>query len=104
MAGSRVRRGQLWLARVLAWAFTFALPLSASATTYYVAPTGSDTAAGTEAAPFASWARAQTAASPGDTVYFRGGTYHYTMEGHLCVHLGVTPCAGSDGLRRAAWT
>jgi hypothetical protein len=41
--------------------------------TYYVAPNGSDAAgvAGTEAAPFASWARAQTAAAAGDTVYFR---------------------------------
>jgi MYXO-CTERM domain-containing protein len=51
-----------------------------AASTYYVAPapTGSDSAAGTEAAPFASWAKAQSIAMPGDTVYFRGGTYAYT--------------------------
>src|SRR5580698_3574159 len=57
---------------------------AAAATTWYVAPTGSDTAAGTMAAPFASWARAQTAASPGDTVYFRGGTYKYTAATSTC--------------------
>ncbi len=61
------------------------LPLSASAATYYVAPTGSDTTGtGTMAAPFASWARAQTAAAAGDTVYFRGGTYAYTDATSTC--------------------
>src|SRR5205823_5311187 len=45
--------------------------LVAAANTYYVAPTGSDANAGTMAAPFASWAKAQTVVSPGDTVYFR---------------------------------
>jgi hypothetical protein len=56
-----------------------ALPrTAAAASTYYVSPTGSDSAAGTEAAPFASWAKAQSVAMPGDTVYFRGGTYAYT--------------------------
>src|SRR5580698_7093784 len=60
-------------------------PLAASAaTTWYVAPTGSDTAAGTMAAPFATWGRAQTAAAAGDTVYFRGGTYKYTTATNTC--------------------
>lgn len=59
-------------------------PISARAATYYVAPTGSDSAAGSEAAPFASWAHAQTAAAPGDTVYFRGGTYKYTDATSTC--------------------
>ncbi|MCL2450433.1 MAG: right-handed parallel beta-helix repeat-containing protein, partial [Polyangiaceae bacterium] len=52
--------------------------------TYYVAPDGDDTAAGTESAPFATWGHAQTAASPGDTVYFRGGTYRYTDATSTC--------------------
>ena len=61
------------------------VPLAASAaTTWYVAPTGSDTAAGTMAAPFATWTRAQTAAAAGDTVYFRGGTYKYTTATNTC--------------------
>jgi phosphotransferase system glucose/maltose/N-acetylglucosamine-specific IIC component len=31
-------------------------------------------------------------------------TYAATMEGHLRVHLGVTPCASGQGMRRSAWT
>ncbi|WP_030434457.1 right-handed parallel beta-helix repeat-containing protein [Actinoplanes subtropicus] len=47
-----------------------------AAATYYVAPGGSDSAAGTQSAPWASVAHAQSVASAGDTVYLRGGTYH----------------------------
>jgi hypothetical protein len=67
---------------------------SAKAATYYVAPTGTDAAAGTEAAPFASWARAQRAAAPGDTVYFRGGTYKYTDATSTC----TSPTATVDAV------
>jgi hypothetical protein len=42
---------------------------------YYVATNGNDSGSGTLAQPFASIARAQQAASSGDTVYIRGGTY-----------------------------
>src|SRR5688500_8758933 len=48
---------------------------SARAAEFYVAPDGDDTAAGTLDKPFASLPRAQRAASPGDTVWIRGGTY-----------------------------
>jgi hypothetical protein len=51
---------------------------AAAGNTYYVAPNGNDGAAGTQAAPWASIARAQAVAKAGDTVYFRGGTYAYT--------------------------
>jgi hypothetical protein len=43
--------------------------------TYYVSPTGSDSAAGTLAQPFASIAQAEQVAASGDTIYLRGGTY-----------------------------
>ena len=44
--------------------------------TYYVSPTGSDTAAGTRAAPFKTLARAAKAATrPGTTVFVAPGTY-----------------------------
>ncbi|WP_410643287.1 right-handed parallel beta-helix repeat-containing protein [Amycolatopsis sp. lyj-346] len=56
----------------------------AAATTYYVAPSGSDGAAGTQAAPWASIAHAQAVAKPGDTVYFRGGTYAYSRANKSC--------------------
>ncbi len=52
-----------------------ALVSPTSSATYYVAPDGIDTAAGNVGQPFASLARAQQAASAGDTVYLRGGTY-----------------------------
>jgi MYXO-CTERM domain-containing protein len=56
----------------------------ARATTLYVAPTGNDDAAGSEAAPLASLARAQTLAVPGDTVYLRGGTYTFDRAATTC--------------------
>ena len=62
-------------------------PLPAfAATTYYVAPspTGSDTAAGTETAPWASIAQAQSKAAAGDTIYIRGGTYSITAGTNTC--------------------
>jgi hypothetical protein len=51
---------------------------------YYVSPTGSDNAAGTMTAPFATWAKGQTAASAGDTVFFRAGVYYYTKATTNC--------------------
>src|SRR4051794_10778754 len=48
---------------------------SAMSTEFFVATDGKDTNAGTKASPFATIQRAQTAASPGDTVFIRGGTY-----------------------------
>lgn len=49
---------------------------SASAATWFVATNGVDSNSGsTSNAPFATITRAQTAASSGDTVWLRGGTY-----------------------------
>src|SRR5262245_15500742 len=59
-------------------------PLGAQAATYYVAPGGSDTAAGSQTAPWATIARAQMGAAAGDTVYFRGGTYSYSAGTSAC--------------------
>src|SRR6266511_5100456 len=56
----------------------------AAGSTYYVAPTGSDSAAGTQAAPWASIAHAQAVVQPGDAVYLRGGTYAYTHANRSC--------------------
>lgn len=49
--------------------------VSALAATYYVAPSGSDSNAGTQSAPFASLTKAQSVAASGDTVYIRAGTF-----------------------------
>jgi len=50
--------------------------------TWYVAPTGLDANSGTIGSPFETIMRAQTAASSGDTVYLRGGTY-FLDNSHL---------------------
>ncbi|MBL9115215.1 MAG: immunoglobulin domain-containing protein [Verrucomicrobiaceae bacterium] len=47
----------------------------ASAADYYVSTTGSDTAAGSLAAPWRNVQRAVTAARAGDTIHVRGGVY-----------------------------
>src|SRR3981081_713172 len=60
-------------------------PVSANAATFYVSPNGIGTNPGTQTQPFATIAQGQAAASPGDTVYLRGGTYAYTA--------GTTACA-----------
>jgi len=60
-------------------------PAQAAAAAYYVAPNGDDSAAGTVAAPWKSFAKAQAVAVAGDTVYFRGGAYVY--------HGGLNACA-----------
>jgi hypothetical protein len=62
------------LARLLASSL-LAAGTSLCAATFFVAPAGSDDNPGTQAKPFATVQRAQDAASPGDTVYIRGGTY-----------------------------
>jgi hypothetical protein len=51
---------------------------TARATDYYVATTGSDSAAGTMAAPWATLQKAANTAAAGDTVWIRGGTYMIT--------------------------
>jgi len=56
---------------------------------FFVAPDGDDTAAGDIDHPFASIARAQEAAGPGDTVTLRGGTYAYTDA--------IGECSGPTG-------
>lgn len=55
------------------------VPIAAGASTFYVSPSGSDSAAGTQAAPFASIPRAlaaaRAAASPPSTIVLREGTF-----------------------------
>ncbi len=48
---------------------------AASAATYYIAPSGSDSAAGTNSAPWGTFAHAMTVLQPGDTLYLEDGTY-----------------------------
>ncbi|WUR15530.1 right-handed parallel beta-helix repeat-containing protein [[Empedobacter] haloabium] len=91
------------LAAALAWS------AHAAAATYYVAPAGNDGAAGSKAAPWRTFARAQEAAVAGDTIYFRGGTYKYTAGLNACasttdvVNAITLNKSGTDGKRIRYW-
>jgi Pel9A-like, right handed beta helix region len=69
---------------VLASFSALLVPLRVDAATFYVAPTGRDTDAGTMALPFATMGQGQAAAAAGDTIYFRAGTYAYTAATAAC--------------------
>lgn len=64
--------------RTLATLLLLTALTGAPAATWFVAPTGDDTATGTQDRPWASLQRAQQTVAPGDTVYVRGGTYRLT--------------------------
>jgi MYXO-CTERM domain-containing protein len=72
-------------------------PAVSRATEYYVSPTGSDTAAGTMAAPFATLSKANSAAAAGDTIWVRGGTYYLTTQ------LVLSRSGTSDSNRTKIW-
>jgi hypothetical protein len=66
-------RGAASLGAFLVLCFQAAPPCLAA--TYYVAPNGSDTGAGSATAPFRTIRRAASRTNPGDTVIVRDGTY-----------------------------
>jgi len=61
--------------RLFVSALFAAMSMHSLAVDYYVAPGGSDNNPGTFSAPFATVMAAHAAASSGDSVYLRGGTY-----------------------------
>lgn len=70
----------LWLG-LLTYAGSVSLSQTGSrarADEFYVAPDGNDAAPGTMESPFGTVDRAQQAAMPGDTVWIRGGEYHFS--------------------------
>ncbi|MEU2926786.1 right-handed parallel beta-helix repeat-containing protein [Streptomyces sp. NPDC007251] len=68
---------------------------AATATVLYVAPSGTDAAAGTQSAP-TTLTSAISRIAPGGTIYLRGGTYAYSST--------VTIPAGSNGTSGARTT
>ena len=89
MKRSVITTGALVISTVTAIAVTLvgsgmAASSPAAGRVYYVAPTGNDSAAGTQTAPWASIAHAQSVVQPGDTVYFRSGTYAYSRANSGC--------------------
>jgi hypothetical protein len=72
-------------------------PAAARAAEYYVSPSGSDSAAGTSAAPFATLSKANSAAAAGDTIWVHGGTYYITSQ------LTLSKSGTSDSNRTKIW-
>jgi hypothetical protein len=73
----------------------------ATAKVCFVAPDGSDDNDGTIDKPFTSMAKGQSIAGPGDTVYFRGGTYQFISA---TATDGVSLSkSGSSGKRICYW-
>ena len=70
--GSRARLAVAMAAMSAVWVSTAGVGRAA---TYYVAPTGSDSAAGAIGTPFATITKAISKAVAGDTILMRGGTY-----------------------------
>ena len=90
LARSRIRTGIVLLIGLR--------PLSAkAANTYYVAPNGSDSAAGTMAAPFATLQKANDTAAAGDTILMRAGTYNCTGQ------ITLSKSGTSDTNRTKIW-
>lgn len=73
------------------------------ASEFYISPTGNDTNPGTLEAPFASIARGQQEASPGDTVWIRGGTYAYTAGVGASANAVLFDKSGTPGNRINYW-
>lgn len=72
-------------------------PTLAQAAECYVSTTGNDADAGTLAAPFATLSKANSSASPGDTIWVRGGTYYLTTQ------LVLSKSGTSDTNRTKIW-
>ncbi len=76
---------------------------TASAAEYYVATTGSDSNAGTMAAPFATLQKGHDVAAAGDTVWIRGGTYAPTTGKSNMSGYTISKSGTSDTNRIKFW-
>ncbi len=62
----------------LAALFLFFGAVRSFAATYYISPTGSDSASGTSASPFKTLSKAMSVGAGGDTYVYKNGTYNYS--------------------------
>ena len=76
---------------------------TAHAAEYYVAPTGSDSNAGTMDAPFATLQKGVNTANAGDTLWIRGGTYKITTPASGSAGVNFTKSGTSDSNRIKYW-
>jgi len=80
-----------------AFVAAFSVAGLAHAAEFFVAPTGSDANAGTLDAPFATLLKGHDAASAGDTVWLRGGTYKVSKQ------IKLSKSGSSDTQRIKFW-
>lgn len=66
---------------ILSGLFTIITPQFIHAATYYLSPSGNDSNPGTQSKPFATFSRAFSQMSGGDTLYIMDGTYHQQIKG-----------------------
>jgi hypothetical protein len=71
----------------------FVLPGEASAATYYMSPSGSDSNSGTISSPWKTLQKANSVLRAGDTLYVRGGTY--SGSGNVSVSWTASGASGS---------
>lgn len=71
------------LKKKLAIFFSFFICISLSGARYYISPEGNDINPGTINKPFYTLNKAWSVFTTGDTIYLRGGTYHYTKTQEL---------------------
>lgn len=76
---------------------------SSQAAEFYISTTGDDNNPGTLRQPFASLDRGQQAASPGDTVWIRGGVYDYVAGPGASEHAVLFDKSGTPGNRINYW-
>ncbi len=87
----------------VAFVINFLIMTSVFAATYYVSPTGSDNAAGSQSQPFATLQKGNDVATAGDTVYIRGGTYSITTPSTSGAGITITKSGTSDTKRIYFW-
>ena len=99
---SNASKQRSWLLWLVAGLGLFAAK-NALATEYYVATTGSDSNAGTLAAPFATLQKGADTAVAGDTVWIRGGTYKITTPKTSGAGIQLSKSGTSDTNRIKYW-
>jgi len=76
--------------RVLLSIFVVFLNVLCFGSTYYLAPNGNDSNAGTITSPWATLNKVWTVLKAGDTVYLRGGTYAFNTQQSLTGKSGIS--------------
>jgi hypothetical protein len=99
---SKAGKRHFWLLWLVAGLGLFAAK-NALAAEYYVATTGSDSNAGTLAAPFATLQKGADTAVAGDTVWIRGGTYKITTPKTSGAGIQLAKSGTSDTNRIKYW-